>query len=310
MICRVFLALGLAFALFCATAAAGEGEGEVKIVLLGTGNPNPTPDRLGPSLAVIAGGKAYLFDFGTGVVRAAQRAFEAGEAALEPKRLAIAFLTHIHSDHTLGLADLIITPWVVERAEPLHIYGPPGTAALVEGTLAAYADDIRIRIEGRQPGNDTGWHTIAHEIGPGVIFEDENISVEAFLVCHGDVVPAYGFRVQAAGKTIVISGDTAPCPPLLDFARGADVLVHEVYSTAGFATLPPEWQAYHASHHTSSAELASLAKEARPQLLVLTHHLQWGGLPLELVLDEVTALYDGALALGRDGDVFIVETAP
>ncbi|HXV73210.1 MAG TPA: MBL fold metallo-hydrolase [Sphingomonadales bacterium] len=300
--------LVLALALLAGLSAPAEAE--VKIVLLGTGNPNPTPDRAGPSLAVIAGGKAYLFDFGTGVVRAAQKAFEAGEETLEPKRLDIAFLTHLHSDHTLGLADLVITPWVLERAEPLRVYGPSGTSALVEGTLAAYWDDIRLRVKGRQPSNETGWRAVAREIAAGPVYEDGNIAVEAFLVCHGDIAPAFGFRVKAAGKIIVISGDTASCPQALEHFKGADALVHEVYSTAGFATLPPAWQAYHASHHTSSAELASLAAEVRPKLLILTHHLQWGGLPLEIILDEVKSGYGGAVVFGRDGDVFTLGNAP
>jgi ribonuclease BN (tRNA processing enzyme) len=302
----IAIALGLSGGAF-AEEPAGD---EVKIVLLGTGNPNPTPERGGPALAIIAGGRAYLFDFGTGVVRAAEKAFEAGEVALEPKRLSIAFLTHIHSDHTLGLADLILTPWILEREEPLYIYGPPGTAELVAGTLAAYRDDIRIRAEGSQPGNDTGWHTFAYEISKGPVYQDTNLSIEAFEVCHGDVVPSFGFRVRAEGKTIVLSGDTAPCPPVVEMARGADVLVHEVYSTAGFATLPEDWQAYHARHHTSSAELAAIATTARPKLLVLTHQLQWGGLPLELILDEVKAGYDGQVVFGRDGDVITVGAKP
>src|SRR5712675_2433617 len=118
---------------------------KTQVVMLGTGTPLPDPDRSGPSTAIVVNGTSYIVDFGTGVVRQAAAARKKGVEALEPVNLKIAFLTHLHSDHTLGFPDLILTPWVVGRKEPLEVYGPPGTSAMAEHILKAYADDIDIR---------------------------------------------------------------------------------------------------------------------------------------------------------------------
>lgn len=277
---------------------------ETKVVLLGTGNPNPNPDRLGPATAIVVGENVYLVDFGVGVTRGVQAAKEAGLDVMSQENLKIAFLTHIHSDHTLGLADLINTPWVLGREEPLRVYGPVGVADLVNHTLLAYQGDIKLRAEGTQPSNDTGWKAEAFEITPGIVFKDEMVTVTAFEVCHGQITPAFGFRFETPDRVIVISGDTTYCPGLIEAAKGADVLVHEVYSEAGFETLPEDWKIYHSAHHTSASDLARIANEVQPGLLVLSHLIQWGGLPYELILDEVKAGYDGPVAFGQDGDVY------
>lgn len=298
-----FLALGL-FILASPAAFSFQDEPETKVVLLGTGNPNPTPDRLGPATAIVVGDNVYLVDFGVGITRAVQAAKDAGLEAMSQENLTIAFLTHIHSDHTLGLSDLINTPWVLGREEPLQVYGPEGVEDLVNHTLLAYEGDIKLRAEGTQPSNNTGWAAEAYEVKPGLIFQDELVKVFAFEVCHGQIKPSFGFRFETPDKVIVISGDTTYCPALIEAAQGADVLVHEVYSEAGFETLPDDWQRYHKAHHTSATELAEIATLTKPGLLVLTHQLQWGGLPLELILDEVKKGYSGDVAFGRDGDVF------
>lgn len=277
---------------------------ETRVVLLGTGNPNPNPDRLGPATAIIVGENVYLVDFGVGVTRGVQAVKEAGLDAMSQENLRIAFLTHIHSDHTLGLADLINTPWVLGREEPLQIYGPKGVEDLVNHTLLAYQGDIKLRAEGTQPSNDTGWKAEVFEITPGIIFEDGIVTVTAFPVCHGQITPSYGFRFDTPDRVIVISGDTTYCPGLIEAAKGADVLVHEVYSEAGFETLPEDWKIYHSAHHTSASDLARIANEVRPGLLVLSHLIQWGGLPYELILEEVKQDYDGPVAFGEDGDIY------
>jgi ribonuclease BN (tRNA processing enzyme) len=273
-----------------------------QVVLLGTGTPNAEPDRQGSALAIVVDDVPYLVDFGSGVIRRARAAHEQGVAGLAVTQLQRAFLTHLHSDHTIGYPDLILTPWTLGRTEPLTVYGPPGLQALTDNILAAYAADITERLQGLEPANATGCDVIAHEIEPGVCYQDALVTVEAFAVSHGSW-PAYGFRFTTADRVIVISGDTCPVENIVQYGTGCDVLVHEVYSVAGFANRPPEWQAYHRSVHTSTHELAAIADLAQPGLLVLVHQLLWGLTPDELVA-EISERYDGDVVYGRDLDVF------
>jgi ribonuclease BN (tRNA processing enzyme) len=274
-----------------------------RVVMLGTGNPNPDPDRSGPSTAVIAGGHPYLVDCGPGVVRRAEAARRSGIEALEAEKLDIVFLTHLHSDHTLGCADLLLSPWVTDREVPLRVYGPPGTRALFDGILAAYDADIRNRRAGLQPHNDGGWMAEVTEIAPGTVYSDTSVRVVAFAVPHAGWERAYGYRFETPDRTIVISGDTGPSDAVVEACAGCDVLVHEVYSAAGFAGLPPEWQRYHRDAHTSSTELAAIAARARPSLLILYHQLFWGTSEEDL-LAEVKRGYDGETVSADDLDVF------
>ena len=153
-----------------------------QVVLLGTGTPNADPAHSGPSVAIVVDGSPYLVDFGPGVVRRAAAAYEAGIEGLAVERLNRAFLTHLHSDHTAGYPDLILTPWVLERDEPLHVYGPPGLNSMTDHILAAYRQDIRERIEGLEPANKQGYLVIAHEIDAGLVYQDARVRVEAFPV--------------------------------------------------------------------------------------------------------------------------------
>jgi ribonuclease BN (tRNA processing enzyme) len=273
-----------------------------QIVLLGTGNPNADPDRSGPSVAIVVNDTPYIVDFGPGVVRRAAAAYQAGVEGLDMWRLTRAFLTHLHSDHTAGYPDLIFTPWVLERFEPLEVYGPPGIRAMTEHILAAYREDIRERIEGLERANKSGYIVDVHEIEPGIVYEDANVKVEAFPVKHGSW-QAFGYKFYAPDRTIVISGDTAPTESCIEEYRGCDVLIHEVYSVAGFETRPPGWQKYHSSVHTSSLELAEMASQARPGLLILYHQLFWSASEEELVL-EVQSGYDGKVVSGKDLEVY------
>ena len=274
------------------------------LVLLGTGTPNADPDAWGPAVAVVAGGQAYIVDAGPGVVRRAAAAARLGVGALEASRLDIAFLTHLHSDHTIGLPDLILSPWVLERERPLRLFGPQGTTAMADHLLQAYSADVRNRIEGLQPSNGTGYRVEAHEIdSSGVIFEDGNVRVTAIPVPHGAWQQSFAYRFDTPTRSIVISGDARPNDAIVEACDGCDILVHEVYSSAGFATRPAEWQRYHADSHTSAEALADIARRARPGLLVLYHQLLWGTSPEELVA-EVKRGYEGQVVFGRDLDIY------
>ena len=275
------------------------------VVLLGTGTPNPEPEASGPASAVLVDGRAYIVDAGVGLVRrAAEAADRYGAESLTAARLDIAFLTHLHSDHTLGLPDLIHTPWVAEREAPLKLFGPTGTAAMATHLTAAWEEDIQNRLTGRQPTTPDGWRVDVVEIDPGVIYEDDRVRVTAFTVQHTGWPEAYGLRFDGGGRSVVFSGDTRPTEAVVEMCSGCDVLVHEVYSATTFRDRPPEWQSYHAQAHTSTVELAELAVRARPGILVLHHQLHWGATPEEMVAEIRAAGYDGPLAYGRDLDVY------
>ena len=273
-------------------------------VMLGTGTPNADPERSGPAVAVVAGGHAYLVDAGPGIVRRAAAAERAGEVALAQTDLNIVFLTHLHSDHTAGLSDLMLTPWVLERDRPLRVYGPPGTKAMLDHLHAAYEEDIRIRTEGLEQANDQGHGVEVHEIGPGTVYEDDNVRVIAFAVPHGSWPMAFGYRFEASDRTLVISGDTGPSDAFDTACNGCDVLIHEAYSSRRFRTRPERWQRYHSSFHTSTDELAVIATRARPALLVLYHQLHWGATDEDLIAEIRAAGYAGDVVSARDLGVY------
>ncbi|MFX0021198.1 MAG: MBL fold metallo-hydrolase [Candidatus Hermodarchaeota archaeon] len=276
---------------------------DTKIVLLGTGNPNPDPIRYGPSLAIIVKESSYLIDFGVGITRRTEEAyFTLGIKSLESPRLTKGFLTHLHSDHTLGYPDLIITPWIMGRTNPLEVYGPRGTQNMTDNIISAYDLDIKERINGLEPANSSGYKVKVNEITPGMIYEDQNVEVEAFPVNHGTLT-SFGYKFIIPNKKIVISGDTSPFDNYIDFYKGCDILVHEVYSSKMLETLPPEWKKYHSSVHTSSYELAEIASKVKPKLLILYHQLFWGTSEVELVA-EVKEGYDGKVISGNDLQVF------
>jgi ribonuclease BN (tRNA processing enzyme) len=277
-----------------------------QVILLGTGNPNPDPKHSGCSVAIIANDTPYIVDFGAGLIRqaAALTPRYGGDIdAVEIKNLNTAFLTHLHSDHTIGFPDLIFTPWVMGRNQPLEVYGPEGISEMTVYILKAYQEDIKNRLYGLEPANNQGWRVNAHEIEEGVIYKDQNVKVEAFLVNHGHWPNAYGFRFTTPDKIIVISGDTAPCDNIRKLSQGADILIHEVYYKKAFDRKDDFWKKYHSINHTSTHELAEIVKEAKPKLVILYHTLFWGSNEQDL-LDEIAEIYDGVVVVGSDLQVF------
>jgi ribonuclease BN (tRNA processing enzyme) len=283
-------------ALFLAAAPSLAADPETRVVLLGTGTPNPTPDRQGPALAIVSGDRAYLVDCGTGVVR------RAAEAGIKAESLTRTFVTHLHSDHTLGYPDLILTPGVMQRQEPLQVYGPKGLKAMTARILEAWSEDLDVRLHRGEPSRAESYAVRAVEIGPGEVYRDENVRVVAFPVKHGGWAEAYGYRFEARDKVIVVSGDTTYDERMVEAARGADILVHEVYCEAGWKKRTPEWQRYHAAYHTSGPDLGCLAGKIRPRTLVLTHQLLMGA-PREKLLEEIRTGWEGEVVDGKDLDV-------
>ncbi len=312
------LAVLLLFALYGFAQEQPKDTSKTQIVLLGTGTPAPDPEHSGPSTAIVVNGTPYLVDFGTGVVRQAAAARKKGVRGLEPLNLRIAFLTHLHSDHTLGFPDLILTPWVVGRKEPLEVYGPPGTSDMAKNILKAYEADVKIRTEVKSKSGDPehsyidGYKVNVHEILPGVIYKDQNVTVTAFAVHHGKSAHTYGYRFETPDRTIVISGDTSPDAAIVDNCHGCDVLIHEVYTQASFDMVSPEGKQYRLAYHTSSKELAGIATRAKPGLLVLYHSSNPGCRTQECreagseeqLLKEVRQAYGGKFVAGHDLDIY------
>ena len=285
---------------------------QTQVVLLGTGTPPADPDRSGPATAVVVNGTPYLVDFGAGVVRRAKSAVvDKGIAGLDPVKLRVAFVTHLHSDHTVGYPDLILTPWVLGRRVPLEVYGPAGIKAMTEHLFEAYRADFEARTRDRQlytVGAFPEGHAVnAHEIRPGVVYKDANVTVTAFATKHA--MESYGYRFDTADRSIVISGDTNPTQATIDACRGCDVLIHEALTLEWLAKRP-DFHAYAARHHTTTAQLVELATQAKPKLLVIYHSsmslrpaVDAERSPPATFLREMSK-YAGQLAVGRDLDVY------
>ncbi len=284
-----------------------------KLVILGTGTPNADPERSGPAVAVVAGERSYLFDAGPGIVRRAARAArDLDLPALEAARLERVFLTHLHSDHTTGLPDLLLAPFVLDRPGPLQIAGPPGTRKMVRHIEEAWTEDVHMRLFGLEPReeNPDAWRGGVLETTGGLVHEDEAVRIEALPVDHGSWPYALGYRIDTQGGVIVISGDTRPSETIVQECDGCSILVHEVYSSKAFQDRPPAWRRYHSRVHTSTEELARVAQRARPKLLVLYHQLFWGVSDEDLVAEIRTAGYDGPVVSAGDLSVFEPGAAP
>jgi ribonuclease BN (tRNA processing enzyme) len=284
-------------------AEARQSSPTTQIVLLGTGTPGWDPDRSGPATAIVVNGTPYLIDFGPGVVRRAGAAYRKGVKALLPINLHVVFLTHRHMDHTVGYSDLIFSPQQAGggRKLPLEVYGPKGLTDMTEYILKAH------RI------NDAGnsrFNVNAHEITPGIVYKDANVTVTAFPVAHGDDLEAFGFRFDTPDRTIVISGDTTPTQSVIDNCRGCDVLIHESYSMKTYNAVSAAAQAGRRRLHTSTLQLAELAGKAKPGLLILYHRSNLGGVledipnPEAAFLEEIRSAYGGQVAVGHDLDIY------
>jgi ribonuclease BN (tRNA processing enzyme) len=293
------------------------------VVLLGTGTPVPDPDRSGPATAIVVGDSAYLVDFGPGVVRRAQSAvLDRGITALEPANLKVAFVTHLHSDHTAGYSDLIFTGWTSGRSTPLDVYGPAGLKSMTEHILQAYRIDIETRTnsEGNQQAIADGWKVNPHEIKPGIIYKDVNVTVTAFATKHA--MESYGFRFDTPDRSIVISGDTSPTDETIKACNGCDVLIHDAQTLEVYAKMPERLHSFVTKYHTTTEQLAVLATKAKPKLLVVYHTVSFragiappkflasliaaGALRAseEVLQEEIGSRYSGRFVIGRDLDVY------
>ena len=289
----------------------------MKLTLLGTGTPIPDPRRHGPSQMVEVGGEIVLIDAGSGVL---QRLVEAGVwrsgAAATRVPLRRIGITHLHSDHVTGLADLLWAGWIMRWwDEPPPIAGPPGTAEFVRRLLHAFEYDIEVRLRGERLRRE--WLAPrVEEIDEGWTAGSDRWQLTAFRVEHAPVDQAFGFRLDADAGSVVISGDTRPCENLVRHARGADLLVHEVYWRRGALALlqqSADPDARHRrttidSYHTHSEDVGAIAARAEVKHLVLSHILFRGGTPADLIAD-IEPHYTGPVTVGEDLQVFDLPSA-
>jgi|SRR6185437_16447707 ribonuclease BN (tRNA processing enzyme) len=295
--------LACSLVLACAATAQAPPATHTQLVVLGTGTPEPYPDRAGASVAIVVNGAAYLVDCGTGVVKRAEAAEQNGIKALNVKNLKIVFLTHLHTDHTLGYPDLIFSPWVLHRRVALEAYGPRGLKSMTSHILKAWQQDIHVRTTGLEEANHTGYRVEVHEISPGVVYQDQNVKVTAFPVKHGSWKQAFGYRFDTPDRSIVLSGDTAPTDAVVKACNGCDVLLHEVYNPKGAEMRQAHWQEYFAAFHTSPQQLGDIARRAHPKLLVLYHQVL-EHLPEQDLVEQVGRYYQGKFVSAHDLGVY------
>jgi ribonuclease Z len=215
------------------------------------------------------------------------------------KSLRAVFLTHLHSDHTSGLPDLFNTSWIFGRYEPLRLFGPTGTRELADAMLAFFAVDIPIRRDLTEMHPGAGATVDTRVVEEGVVFKEDELTVTAFRVDHQPVKDAFGYKVVAAGRIIVISGDTRPSENLIRHAKGADVLVHEAYLAEHFDKVDtPERAARLKAYHTSAEEAGQVAAAANVKLLVLTHLIPSDA--EQVFLERAARFFKGKIVVGRD----------
>lgn len=266
----------------------------IVLILLGTGYPRPDANHAAASTAIVAGDRWFVVDAGRGAT------MRIAGADLHYDQLRAVFLTHLHSDHIGGLPDLFQTSWQFGRkSKPFELYGPAGTKRLSDAMLEFFHDDIHIRrdLQEKLPGG--GATIVTHIVREGVVYDDGTCRVTAFAEDHRPVVPAFGYRFDCGGKSIVVSGDTRPNANLVKFAKGADVLVMEAYLPEHFLKVDtPEVAKRLMSYHTSAEEAGEMAAQAGVKTLVLTHLIPANA--EATFLTRASAHFKGKVIVGKD----------
>lgn len=277
---------------------------DFRVTLLGTGTPQPRINRFGPSTLVQVAGQTLLFDAGRG---ATMRLWQLRVPLSQVEPL---FLTHYHSDHTNGIPDLWLTGWLPpvwgRRVAPFKVIGPTGARVLMEKLQEAYALDIKIRLADEKMPVEGILVDVTEFDRDGVVYEKAGVTVTAFEVDHGAVIkPAYGYRVDYDGRSVVLSSDTRPHPNVVKYGKGSDLLVHEVAGVSAKVLEDPFMKRI-MDHHTCPRDAGAIFAQAKPKMAAYTHLVILGGgtsgpaLTLEDIITETRETYDGPLVIGED----------
>ena len=269
---------------------------DIRVTLLGTGTPPPVMNRFGPSILVEAGGQKFLFDAGRGALQ------RLTQLKIRWRDVHGVFLTHLHSDHVVGFPDLWLTGWLVRpgRDIPLHVWGPRGTKRMMSLLEQAFEYDIRIRLYDDRASPD-GVVILAEDIAEGMVYDKGGVKIMAFEVDHTPVKPAFGYRIDHAGRSVVLSGDTRVSENLIRHAQGVDLLVHEVAAPETFrrAGTPPERARAVIGHHTTPEQAGEVFSRTKPRLAVYSHIVQPDATEQDLIPPTRTT-YSGPLEVGED----------
>jgi ribonuclease Z len=291
---RIAILRALVLGMLCSSAPLHAQD--IKITLLGTGCPGPVMNRFGSSTLVQAGGQNLLFDAGRGAL---QRLTQVG---VSWRDITGVLFTHLHSDHVVGFPDLFLTGWLIPpgRTTPLPVWGPSGTTLMTSHLTQAYGQDIQFRIDNERM-NPEGPVLQATDLTEGVVFDQGGVRVTAFDVDHAPVRPAFGYRVDYRGRSVVLSGDTRVSENLIRYATGTDVLIHEVLVPEILLRMgvPPDRAHSVVDYHTTPEQAGTVFARAKPRLAVYSHICPPIATP-ELVLQPTRRTYQGPLELGED----------
>jgi ribonuclease Z len=288
---RAVLMLGVMSALLPSAAHAQD----ITITLLGTGCPPAVMNRFGPSILVEAGGQKFLFDAGRGALQ------RLNQLKVQWQDVRGVFFTHLHSDHVVGFPDLWLTGWLTPgRSVPLNVWGPRGTKNMMSHLEQAFDFDIRIRLYDDRPSPE-GIVLLTEEIGEGVVYDKGGVKITAFEVDHAPIKPAFGYRVDYASRSVVLSGDTRVSDNLIRHAQGVDVLVHEVAAPETFvrAGSPPERAKGVIAHHVTPEQAGEVFLRTKPKLAVYSHIVLPSATEQDLI-PPTRKTYSGPLELGED----------
>ena len=304
---RSAVSVGLAIAL--STIVSGHAEQpaspvrqDMRVILLGTqGGPTFNAQRLGIGTLVVAGPERLLFDAGRSITTGMTR------AGVNPADVTRVFLTHLHSDHVISMPELMISPWAQGRKVPLEVWGPEGTRAMMQNFREALAFDIHDR---RRVLPAEGVRVLAKDIREGIVYQSHGVKVTAFLVDHGPVKPAFGYRIDFNGRSVAISGDTKPSANLVKFSTGVDLLIHEVSrwkqdpvlsgphdELLPNSTLTRRQAKIIANVHTDGVEVGTVLAQVKPRLAVFSHYNNNNP---KATLPLVRQQYNGPVEFGED----------